>query len=85
MKQLTVQAVEDAILECLVEVEGRSWGRKSTSPTAVCEMLEKKGYRTMRGGYCNRRPDMDVFDYVCKVAQKVATYKLHGNTRSISL
>jgi len=84
--ELTREVIETTIFEILSEKEQKRVPMK-TSPTEVCKKLYEQGYKeSMNGRHLfTMKPNSDVFDVVCAVAQKSFTYKIHGNFRSISL
>lgn len=84
-KTLTDEAIIDAILEMLAMHEGQR-GRQTTSPTEVCERLQKLGYTTLAGRHSyTKKPIPEVFDRVWEVARANFNCRLPGNTRYIGL
>jgi hypothetical protein len=83
MKNLTANDIIDTILDILGAREANGHPHVKTSPTTVCEELEKRGFNSMRGGFARRKPDRDTFDFVWDVACENFSCSIHGNTRCI--
>jgi len=87
-KVLYPSDINDAILDNLEAQDPyyfRSGSKAVTSPTAVCERLEKLGFETMTGGFGRRRPIQSMRHRVWEVACSGDMFacEISGNTRRI--